>query len=148
MRRPLCTRTSAGLRMALSAGDAFPPKVLKECCSAQAQQAGKRALLFFYDGDEACADELAALDEVGGELFLRGCDVHAVRSGGGATTAAPLRYPFVIFVEDAGDRLRAALGPAAADQGTESHLVDASGRVVRSCVGPSGLGLGLRSGLG
>ena len=48
-------------------------KVLKECCSARAQQAGKRALLFFYEGDEACADELAALDEVGGELFLRGC---------------------------------------------------------------------------
>ena len=44
----------------------------------QAQRAGKRALLFFYEGDEACAAELAALDEVGGELFLRGCDVHAV----------------------------------------------------------------------
>ena len=57
------------------------PQVLKVCCSAQAQAAGKRALLFFYEGDEACADELAALDVAGGELFLRGCDVHAVRSG-------------------------------------------------------------------
>ena len=78
MRRPSCPRASARLRMALSAGDAFPPEVLKECCSVQAQRAGKRALLFFYDCDEACSGELAALDEAGGELFLRGCDVHAV----------------------------------------------------------------------
>ena len=78
MRKPSCPRAPACLRMALSVGDAVPPEVLKECCSVQAQRAGKRALLFFYEGDEACAAELAALDEVGGELFLRGCDVHAV----------------------------------------------------------------------
>ena len=124
--------------MGLSAGDPFPSKVLKECCSAQAQQAGKRSLLFFYEGDEACAEELAALDELGGELYLRGCELHAVRGGGGATAATPSRYPFVIFLEDARDRLRGALGPAAADQARESYLVDATGTVVSCCVSSTG----------
>ena len=153
--------------MALSVGDAVPPEVLKECCSVQAQRAGKRALLFFYEGDEACAAELAALDEVGGELFLRGCDVrrprtaltltlartlaralaltlalircdvHAVRGGGGAAADA-LRYPFVTFVEDASGELHAAMGPATAEQAPESYLVDSIGTAVSCCVGASG----------
>ena len=137
MRRPPCPRAPACLRMALSVGDALPPEVLKECCSVQAQRAGKRALLFFYEGDEACAAELAALDEVGGELFLRGCDVHAVRGGGG-TAAVALRYPFVTFVEDASGELRAAMGPATAEQAPESYLVDSIGTAVSCCVGASG----------
>ena len=136
-RQPRRTRTPPEPRMALSDGDAFPPKVLKECCSAQARQAGKRALLFFYEDDETCADELAALDEVGGELFLRGCELLAVRGGGGATAAAPSRYPFVSFFEDSGDRLRGALGPAT-DEPRASYLVDATGTVVCRCCGATG----------
>ena len=62
---------------------------------------------------------------------------HAVRGGGGAAAAA-LRYPFVTFVEDASGELRAAMGPAAAEQAPESYLVDSIGTAVSCCVGASG----------
>ena len=70
-------------------------------------------------------------------LALTRCDVHAVRGGGGAAAAA-LRYPFVTFVEDASGELRAAMGPAAAEQAPESYLVDSIGTAVSCCVGASG----------
>jgi len=121
--------------MALAVGDAFPPELLGELCSARAKQAGKRALLFFYGGDDAFGDELLALDEVGGELYLRACEVIAVRNPDGASAAAPARYPFLNFVEDRRDRRRGALG---AETPCVSYLVDATGAVVSTSAAASG----------
>lgn len=121
-------------RMALSAGDAFPPELLGELCSARARQAGKRALIFFYDGDDAFGDELRALDEVGGELYLRACEVIAVRNPDGASSAAPARYPFLNFVEDRRDRRRGTLGA----ETCVSYLVDATGAVVSTSAAAGG----------
>jgi len=117
-------------------GEQWKPTLLKQLLSARAQQAGKRAVLFFYeDTDEACSDELQALNDVGGELYLKACEVVAVRNPNGAARDSSVRFPFVSFVEDRRDCARLEVGVA---HMRESYVVDSTGTIISVCAASEG----------
>jgi len=125
---------TARLRL-LAVGDEVPSELLNQLLSRRSVAAGKRAVIFFFEADvsDACAVELKALDDVGGELYLRATDIVGVRTQGGAAKYS-VKYSFVNFIEDRRDRIKTALGvPSPA-----SYVVDATGTVVSACTASGG----------
>jgi len=115
---------AASSRMALGVGDPFPPKLLSSLCSLNAQRLGKRVIIFFFD--ESGVDELSALDEIGGELYLKACELVAVRNPT-APPANPKDFMWLSFAEDRRGRMRDELGLTSA---CSSVVTDATGTVV------------------
>lgn len=113
----------------LAVGEEFPPELLREIVSRRAREAGKRAVIFFYEADDTdiCSADLRELDDVGGELYLRATDIIGVRNANGAAKGSAVKHAFVNFVEDRRDRIRTELGVASA---RASFVVDATGTIV------------------
>ena len=121
----------------LGVGDPFPPSRLEELCTARGRRDGKRVVVLFFgaDDDDGCMAELDGLDEIAADLYLRACEVVAVRNSDGVSSRTGARYPFLNLREDRRDRLRAELGVS---EKRTSYVIDAVGTVVSSHAEPSG----------